>query len=131
MCAVALLNQCQKLDSSVSSKSKLRRSMSNKKKQYGAQFKAKVALEAIRGEKTVSELASQYEIHPTMINGWKRKIWSEASQIFETEKQGKEIKEKAETQIDELYRQIGKLKVERDFLVDRSVQLGLPTEKPW
>ena len=55
----------------------------------------------------------------------------EASQIFETEKQGKEIKEKAETQIDELYRQIGKLKVERDFLVDRSVQLGLPTEKPW
>ena len=53
--------------------------MSSKKKQYGAQFKAKVALEAIRGEKTVSELASQYEIHPTMINGWKRKIWSEAS----------------------------------------------------
>jgi transposase-like protein len=47
--------------------------MSNKKKQYEAQFKAKVALEAIRGEKTVSELASQYEIHPTMINGWKRK----------------------------------------------------------
>ena len=43
--------------------------MSNKKKQYGTQFKAKVALEAIRGEKTVSELASQYEIHPTMING--------------------------------------------------------------
>jgi transposase-like protein len=53
--------------------------MSNKKKQYGAQFKAKVALEAIRGEKTVSELASQYEIHPTMINGWKRKILEEAS----------------------------------------------------
>lgn len=75
--------------------------MSNKKKQYGTQFKAKVALEAIRGEKTVSELASQYEIHPTMINGWKRKIWSEASQIFETEKQGKEIKEKAESQINE------------------------------
>ena len=53
------------------------------------------------------------------------------SQIFETENQGKEIKENAETQINELYRQIGKLKVERDFLVDRSVQLGLPTEKPW
>ena len=66
--------------------------MSNKKKQYGAQFKAKVALEAIQGEKTVSELASQYEIHPTMINEWKRKVLDEASQIFETEKQGKEIK---------------------------------------
>ena len=118
-------------DTSVSSKSKSKRSISNKKKQYGTHFKAKVALEAIRGEKTVSELASQYEIHPTMINGWKRKILEEASQIFETEKQGKEIKEKAESQIDELYRQIGKLKVERDFLADRSVQLGLPTEKPW
>ena len=105
--------------------------MSNKKKQYGAQFKAKVALEAIRGEKTVSELASQYEIHPIMINGWKRKVLDEGSQIFETEKQGKEIKENAEAQINELYRQIGKLKVERDFLVDRSVQLGLPTAKSW
>ena len=105
--------------------------MSNKKKQYGAQFKAKVALEAIRGEKTVSGLASQYEIHPTMINGWKRKVLDEASQIFEKENQGKEIKENAETQINELYRQIGKLKVERDFLADRSVQLGLPTENPW
>ena len=79
----------------------------------------------------MSELASQYEIHPTMINGWKRKILEEASQIFETENQGKEIKENAEAQINELYRQIGKLKVERDFLAHRSVQLGLPTEKPW
>ena len=95
--------------------------MSSKKKQYGAQFKAKVALEAIRGEKTVSELASQYEIHPTMINGWKRKILEEASQIFETENQGKEIQENAETQINELYRQIGKLKVERDFLASKFV----------
>jgi len=55
----------------------------------------------------------------------------QASQIFEIENQGKEIKEKAESQIDELYRQIGKLKVERDFLATRSVQLGLPTEKLW
>ena len=42
--------------------------MSNKRKQYSSQFKAKVALEAVRGEKTISELASQYEVHPTMIN---------------------------------------------------------------
>lgn len=42
--------------------------MSNKRKQYSPQFKAKVALETVRGEKTVSELASQYEVHPTMIN---------------------------------------------------------------
>jgi hypothetical protein len=66
-----------------------------------------------------------------MINGWKKKILEEASQIFDTENKGKEIKEKAETQIDELYRQIGKLKVERDFLANRSAQLGLPTENKW
>jgi len=44
--------------------------MSNKRKQYSSQFNAKVALEAVRGEKTISELASQYEVHPTMINTW-------------------------------------------------------------
>ena len=48
--------------------------MSKKRKQYSPQFKAKVALEAIRGDKTVPELASLYEIHPTMINGWKRQL---------------------------------------------------------
>jgi transposase-like protein len=105
--------------------------MSNPKKQYSAQFKAKVALEAIRGEKTVPELASQYQIHPTVINGWKRKILDQASQIFEVESKGKQTQEKAQSQIDELYRQIGQLKVERDFLANRSAQLGMPTERPW
>jgi transposase len=53
--------------------------MSSKRKQYSPQFKAKVALEAVREEKTISELASQYEVHPTVINNWKRQLWDEAS----------------------------------------------------
>ena len=57
--------------------------MSNKRKQYSPQFKAKVALEAVRGEKTIAELASQYEVHPTMINNWKRQLLDEASSLFE------------------------------------------------
>ena len=105
--------------------------MSSKKKQYSPQFKAKVALEAIRGEKTVPELASQYKIHPTVINGWKRKLQEDANQIFEVESKGLKVKEDDQGQINELYRQIGQLKVERDFLANRSAQLGLPTEKPW
>jgi len=105
--------------------------MSSKKKQYSSQFKAKVALEAIRGEKTVPELASQYQIHPTVINGWKRKLLENANQIFEVESKGLKVKEDDQGQINELYRQIGQLKVERDFLANRSAQLGLPTEKPW
>ena len=51
--------------------------MSRKRKQYSAQFKAKVAIEAVRGQKTTAELASQYEIHPTMINNWKRDLLGE------------------------------------------------------
>lgn len=105
--------------------------MSSKKKQYSPQFKAKVALEAIRGEKTVPELASQYQIHPTVINGWKRKLLEDANQIFEVESKGLKVKEDNQGQINELYRQIGQLKVERDFLANRSAKLGLPTEKPW
>jgi len=105
--------------------------MSKNKKQYSPEFKAKVALEAIRGEKTVPELASQYQIHPTVINGWKRKLLEEASQVFDGESKRQKVKEDAQTQIDELYRQIGQLKVERDFLANRSAQLGMPTEKPW
>lgn len=105
--------------------------MSNKRKQYSPQFKAKVALEAVRGEKTVSELASQYEVHPTMINNWKRQLLDEASSLFEKGSQTSKANESQQAQIDELYRQIGQLKVERDFLANRSAQLGMKSEKPW
>ncbi len=105
--------------------------MSNKRKQYSSQFKAKVALEAIRGEKTVAELASQYEVHPTMINNWKRQVLEEASSLFEKGSELAKVDESQQAQINELYRQIGQLKVERDFLASRSAQLGLKNEKPW
>lgn len=105
--------------------------MSKKRKQYSAQLKSKVALEALRGEKTIAEIAAQYEIHPTMIHNWKRQLLDGASGIFEQQNQAVEVNSEAESQIAELYRQIGQLKVERDFLADRSARLGLPTEKPW
>lgn len=105
--------------------------MSKKRKQYSAQFKAKVALEALRGEKTIAEIAAQYEIHPTMIHNWKRQLLEGANGIFEQSNQAAEANSEADAQIAELYRQIGQLKVERDFLATRSARLGLPTEKPW
>ena len=85
----------------------------SRRKQYSAGFKAKVALEAIKNESTVGEIARQYEVHPTMVNNWKRALLKGAAEIF-----GKNQKnqKQAEFQIDELYRQIGQLKVERDFL---------------
>jgi transposase-like protein len=81
--------------------------------------------------KTVPELASQYSLHPTVINNWKRQLLESASTLFENGKKDLEETESQDAQISELYRQIGQLKVERDFLEKRSVQLGLNLEKPW
>lgn len=105
--------------------------MSNKRKQYNPQFKAKVALEAVRGVKTVPELASQYNLHPTVMNTWKRQLLEEAKTLFESGRQKASDQNSQDAQIAELYRQIGQLKVERDFLAKRSEQLGLNLEKPW
>ncbi len=104
--------------------------MSNKRKQYSPAFKAKVALDAVRGEKTVSELASGYSLHPTVINNWKRQLLEGASDLFESPRKPP-ADASQQAQIDELYRQIGQLKVERDFLANRSAQLGLSRDKPW
>ena len=105
--------------------------MSNKRKQYNPQFKAKVALEAVRGDKRVPELASQYNLHPTVINTWKRQLLEAAKTIFESGRKKASEQNSQDAQIAELYRQIDQLKVERDFLAKRSEQLGLDLEKPW
>lgn len=102
----------------------------NKRKQYSPQFKAKVALEATRGDKTVAELSSQYDLHPTVVNNWKRQLLDGASELFESGRKQKAEKDTQE-QMKDLYRHIGQLKVERDFLAERSEILGLKTEKTW
>lgn len=87
--------------------------MSSKRRQHGPEFKAKVALAALKNEETVSELAARFEVHPTMINKWKQALLDGAAEIFDN---GQKSKKQTEAQIDDLYRQIGKLQVERDFL---------------
>lgn len=92
--------------------------MGNIRKKYPPSFKAKVALEAIREEKTSAELASQYEVHPSQIRKWKRIAMSGIIELF-TENRQKRDKEK-NLLIEELYREIGKLKVELDWLKKKS-----------
>ena len=105
--------------------------MGKKRKQYSPQFKAKVAIEALQGMKTVAELSSHYDIHPTMINSWKRQLTEGASDLFDATQGKHKQQSDPQAEINELYRQIGQLKVERDFLAERSAKLGLTTEKPW
>ena len=87
--------------------------MSNKRKRYSSEFKAKVALAAIKNEETTSELAKRFGVHPTMITTWKRALLEGASDIFDKDNKARK---QMDTTVDELHRQIGKLKVENDFL---------------
>jgi len=87
--------------------------MRRKRKQYSPEFKAKVALEAIKNEETIAQLAARYEVHPTVIHTWKRNLLDGASDLFA---KGHKKNDKTDAKVDELYRHIGKLKVERDFL---------------
>ena len=87
--------------------------MSKKRNRYTPEFKAKVALAALKNEETLSELAARFGVHPTMINTWKRALLEGAAEVFD---KGHNSRKHSETQIDDLYRQIGRLKVENDFL---------------
>ena len=85
-----------------------------KRKQYSAEFKAKVALAAIRGEATVAELASRYQIHPNMIAKWKRMALDNMKDTFRRGRSAGAADREAE--IRTLQAKIGELVVERDFL---------------
>ena len=86
----------------------------NKRKRYSAAFKAKVALEALSGEKTMSELSAKYGVHPNMIAGWKRKAVEKMVDVFSGKGTGPNPAN--ESQIKDLHAKIGQLTVERDFL---------------
>ena len=84
------------------------------KKQFSDEFKAKVGLEALKGDKTVAELASEYQVHPTQVNTWRALIKERTASLF-GRGDGKELKEKDEL-IERLYKNIGQLQVDVDWL---------------
>ena len=85
-----------------------------KRKRYSAQFKAKVALEAIKGEETLSQLAGRYGVHPNQIAQWKRQAKDGLEDVFSSKAAKKKVDHEAN--IKELHAKIGQLTVERDFL---------------
>ncbi|UWQ16078.1 IS3 family transposase (plasmid) [Aliiroseovarius sp. M344] len=93
----------------------------SKRKQHHPEFKAKVALEALKGEETVSELASRFGVHPTMIHRWKRALLEGASGVFE--RGGRKAPEVDEEQVKDLHAKIGELAVANDFLARKAQTL--------
>jgi len=92
--------------------------MKNKRRNHSAQFKAKVALAAAKGDKTIAELASQYEVHPSQITKWKKQLLESLPEIFNHSRQ---IDQHRQDELTEhLYQQIGQLKVELDWLKKKS-----------
>jgi transposase-like protein len=92
------------------------------RRRHSASFKVKVALEAVKEEKTISQLASEYEVHPNQIRQWKNRLLQEASDIFSTRRE-KDARNREELEA-ELYRQIGQLKVELDWLKKKAERIG-------
>lgn len=85
-----------------------------KRRQFSAEFKAKVALEALRGEYTLSESAKRHDVHPNMITKWKQQLVMQAAELFVRGRSSQA--QDTESQVKELHAKIGQLTVERDFL---------------
>jgi transposase-like protein len=93
------------------------------RRNHGAGFKAKVALEAIKGDQTLVELAERFEVHPNQITEWKKLLMERASEVFDKGKPSRE------PNIKELHAKIGQLAMENDFLSVALGRIGDPSAK--
>ncbi len=92
------------------------------KRTHSKEFKARVAIDALRGEKTVQELAQKYEVHPNQVTLWKKQLIENATSVFDKHGDDKQV-DGFEKKQEKLFSQIGQLKVENDFLKKKYKQL--------
>ena len=97
--------------------------MSKKRKQYSAAFKFKVAFEAAKGLKTRSEIAAAFDIHPMQVSQWKKQLIDDGSDLFA--RKNKQKKSSDSPNEEQLYEQIGRLKMELEWLKKKSIQLNI------
>lgn len=89
--------------------------MKNTRRKFGAAFKAEVALEAIKGIKTIAEISQEYELHPVQVTQWKKEFLERAHEVFESEKKKREELENLQSERDELFKQLGELKFQNEW----------------
>jgi transposase len=90
--------------------------MKRKRRNHSPGFKAKVALAAVRGDRTLADLAEQFDVHPNQIQDWKKRLLRNAEQLFEN---GSQRGKDPEAEIKELHAKIGELTMDRDFLSEK------------
>ena len=95
--------------------------MSRKRRVFGGSFKAKVALAAARGDKTTAQLASEFSVHTSQVTSWKKQLLGQAAELFED---GRGRRDESAADEQELYEQIGRLKMEVEWLKKKSAELG-------
>jgi transposase len=94
--------------------------VTGKRKRYSADFKAKVALETLRGELTTAQLASKQGIHQTMVGEWKKQAAEGLTAVFSGRSEAEQTAKSTEAEVEKLHAKIGQLLVERDFLAKAS-----------
>jgi transposase-like protein len=96
--------------------------MARKRKSHSAAFKAQVALAAVKGDRTINELAALYGVHPTMIHAWRKQLLDNADEVFQSG--AKTTSADHEALQAQLYEQIGRLKTELDWLKKKAASFG-------
>jgi len=96
--------------------------MSRKRRVFGGAFKARVALAAVRGDKTTAQLASEFEVHASQVAAWKQQLLEQAAELFEDGR--RQSREESAANEQQLYEQIGRLKMENEWLKKKSAQLS-------
>ena len=100
--------------------------MKRHRRKHTSEFKARVALEAIKGLKTMSEIAAEYEIHPVMVGNWKKEMLEHLPEIFDNKNARKDKDNDREKE--QLQGKVGQLTMEVDFLEKKCRQLGIPVK---
>lgn len=100
--------------------------MKKQRRKHTAEFKAQVALEALKGLNTVNEIAAKYEIHPVQVGTWKKELLERIPEVFERKNAKKDKSEEQDRE--QLERKVGQLTMEVDWLEKKCVQLGIPSK---